>query len=261
MSTVLATWNVNGVRARLVRLLEWLDERKPDVVCLQELKVKEEDFPASELRAAGYEAAIVGQQSWNGVGILARERPEVLCRELPGVGAAGARFITARACGVEVSSVYVPNGKTAEHPDFLPKLAWLDALARHLESRADRAAPLFVSGDFNVCPADLDSYLGERGRGAIFHTDEERSRIARLPASGLVDLYRAKYPEEPGFSWWDYRAGAFHKRLGMRIDLLFATPVIAARVTDVRVDREFRKKSKLSGATPSDHAPVYAVLD
>jgi exodeoxyribonuclease-3 len=259
--TIVATWNVNGVRARLVRMLEWLAERKPDVVCLQELKVKEEDFPHEDFRAAGYHAAIVGQQSWNGVGVLARERPETLVRELPGAGAAGARFITVRACGMEVASVYVPNGKTAMHADFAPKLAWLERLAEHIEARADKDAPLVVAGDFNVCPTDLDSYLGAAGRGAIFHTDDERSRLARLPGAGLVDLYRAKYESEPGFSWWDYRAGAFHKRLGMRIDLILATPAIARRAKDVVVDREFRKKSKISKAVPSDHAPVFAVLD
>jgi len=257
---IVATWNVNGIRARLVRVLEWLEERKPDVVCLQELKTKDEDFPAAELRAAGYEAAIVGQQSWNGVGILAREKPEAIARELPGMGAMGARFLTARACGLEVTTVYIPNGKTVAHPDFGPKLDWLDALARHFEAREDKDTPRLVAGDFNVCRTDLDSYVGEKGRGTIFHTDEERSRLERLCASGLVDLWRDKYPTEPGFSWWDYRAGAFHKRLGMRLDLLLGSPPVAARLEAVQVDREFRKKSKTSGATPSDHAPVFAVL-
>jgi exodeoxyribonuclease III len=257
---LLATWNVNGVRARAPRLREWLDERQPDVVCLQELKTAEGEFPHEELRAAGYHAACVGQQGWNGVAILAREAPVVTARGLAGVADAGARFIAAKVGALDVVSVYVPNGKTLAHEDYQVKLAFLDELASHLEARAERDAPLLVAGDFNVCTAELDSYGGASFKGTIFHTDEERARIARLRAAGLVDLFRAKRPDEPGFSWWDYRAGAFHKKQGMRLDLLFATPSLAARVRDVYVDREYRKKSK-AGAVPSDHAPVVAVLD
>jgi exodeoxyribonuclease-3 len=257
---LIATWNVNGVRARQVRLLEWLNERKPDVVCLQELKVKEEDFPHDELKVAGYHATIVGQQSWNGVGVLAKEKPEAILRELPGAESAGARFLSVRTAGIEIASIYVPNGKVHTHPDFPLKLAWLDKLASYTEARADKEAPFVLTGDFNICPTDLDSYLGDKGRGTIFHTDEERSRYGRIIASGLIDLYRSKYPAEPGYSFWDYRAGAFHRKLGMRIDLLLTTGPIASRMTDVRVDREFRKKSKLSKALPSDHAPVILEL-
>lgn len=254
---LIATWNVNGIRARLVRVLEFLAERKPDVVALQELKVKEEEFPHEELKAAGYEAVIVGQQSWNGVGILAKTKPEELARELPGPNA-GARFIVARTNGIEIASVYVPNGKTVAHPEFPLKVAWLERLAKWVEAR-DPSVPFVLTGDFNCCPTDLDSYLGEKGRGSIHHTDEERSRIARIGAV-LVDLYRTKYPTEQGFSWWDYRAGSFHKRLGMRLDIFFASPPIASRLKDVTVDREYRKKSKISKAIPSDHAPVIADL-
>lgn len=257
---LIATWNVNGIRARLTRLLEWLTERKPDIVCLQELKVKDDEFPHDELRAAGYHVACVGQRSYNGVGIMAHEKPEVLERELPGALAAGARWIRARVCGIEVASAYVPNGKAATHPEFPLKLEWLELLARHLEARDDKDAPLVVAGDFNVCPTDLDSHLGEKGHGLIFHTDEERALFARIGKANLVDLFREKYPAEPGYSFWDYRAGAFHRKLGMRLDMIFATPVLARRLVDVMVDREFRKKSKISKAVPSDHAPVVAEL-
>jgi exodeoxyribonuclease III len=257
---LVATWNVNGIRARSQRLAEWLAERQPDVACLQELKIPTEDFPHLELRAAGYHAVLEGQQSWNGVAIIAKERPELVLRELPGAAEGGARFVVAKVGALEVASVYVPNGKTIAHPDYQMKLTWLDRLAAHVESRADRDAPLLVGGDFNVCCADLDSYGGARLAGTIFHTDAERALIERLRAAGLVDLFRVKYPEAPGFSWWDYRAGSFHKNEGMRIDLLFATPAIADRVEDVYVDRDYRKKGKTSGAVPSDHAPVVAVL-
>lgn len=258
---IVATWNVNGMRARMPRLKEWLAERQPDVVCLQELKLVDDEFPHQELATLGYRAVCQGQQSWNGVAVLAREQPEKRLTELPGAGEAGARFIAARVAGIEVVSVYVPNGKTIDHVDFGLKLTWLDRLAAYLETRADRDAPLLVAGDINVCPTDLDSFGGESFRGTIFHTEIERKLVARIRGAGLVDLFRTKYPDEPGFSFWDYRAGSFHKKEGMRIDMLFATPALADRVRDVVVDREYRKKSKASGAVPSDHAPVYATLD
>jgi exodeoxyribonuclease III len=260
---ILATWNVNGVRARAQRLVEWLAERKPDVVCLQELKVKTDELDREALKTAGYHVAAVGQASWNGVAVLSREPLETVSTELPGAAAdAGARFIVARlADGLEVASVYIPNGKTTSNPEFRSKLAWLERLAVYVETRPNKDAPFVLAGDFNVCKTDLDSYLGARAHGTIFHTDEERALATRLTAAGLVDLYREKYPAEPGYSWWDYRAGAFHRKLGMRLDLILASEVVARRTKDVSIDREFRKKSKLSGALPSDHAPVIAILD
>lgn len=257
---LIATWNVNGIRARSQRLAEFLAERQPDVCCLQELKITEDEFPHLELRASGYHAIINGQAGWNGVAVIAKEQPELVLRGLPGSEDAGARFVVAKVAGIEICSVYVPNGKSVGHPDFKVKLAWLDSLAKHIETRADKDAPLLLGGDFNVNWTDLDSYGGARFRGTSHHTDEERALLDRLRAAGLVDLYRAKYPEEPGYSWWDYRAGAFHKKMGMRIDLLLATPAVANRVTDVIIERDFRKKGKASGAVPSDHAPVVAVL-
>jgi exodeoxyribonuclease-3 len=251
---------VNGIRARSVRLTEWLSERKPDIACLQELKITEDEFPHLELRALGYHAIVSGQQGWNGVAILAKERPEIVLRDLPGASDLGARFLVARVGEMEVASIYVPNGKSVSDIDYGKKLGWLERLASHIESRSDRDAPLVLCGDFNVCTTDLDSYGGVHFRGKIHHTEQERALIGRLHAGGLVDLFRAKYPDDPGYSWWDYRAGQFHKRQGMRIDLLLATPAVANRVEDVYVDREFRKKGKLSGSIPSDHAPVVAVL-
>ncbi len=257
---IVATWNVNGIRARSQRLAEWLAERQPDVVCLQELKIPEEGFPHLELRASGYHAVLSGQQSWNGVAVLARERPELVLRELPGAAEHGARFVVAKVLGLEVASVYVPNGKTLAHPDYKVKLGWLDSLATHLERRADKDAPLLVGGDFNVCWTKMDSYGGVRFEHHIFHTAEERALLDRIRDAGLVDLYRAKYPETVGYSWWDYRAGSFHKNEGMRLDLLFASKPVAERLREVYVDRDYRKKGK-TGAVPSDHAPVIAVLD
>jgi exodeoxyribonuclease-3 len=257
---LLATWNVNGIRARSQRFFEWLSERKPDIACLQELKIVEDDFPHLELRAAGYQATLVGQQGWNGVAVIARERPELVARELPGAAEAGARFVVAKAMGVEIASIYVPNGKSVAHADYRLKLSWLDHLAQWAEARTDKTAPFAMCGDFNVCPTDLDSYGGVTFQGKIHHTKEERALVERLHAAGLVDTFRTRYPDEPGYSWWDYRAGHFHKKLGMRIDLVLASSSLASRVTEVYVDRDYRKKGKESGSIPSDHAPVVAML-
>jgi exodeoxyribonuclease-3 len=258
---LLATWNVNGIRARAQRLNEFLTERQPDIVCLQELKIVEDEFPHLDLRGSGYHAVLSGQQGWNGVAVIAKTQPEVVMRELPGAAEQGARFIVAKVAGMDVASLYVPNGKSVKHADYKVKLGWLERLATHIETRADKDAPLVLGGDFNVCWTDLDSYGGVRFRGHVHHTDEERALIDRLRDAGLVDLYRSRYPDDPGFSWWDYRAGCFHKKEGMRIDLLLATPVVAARVKDVKVDRDYRKKGKPSGSIPSDHAPVVAELE
>ncbi len=259
---LLATWNINGIRARALRLVEWLAERQPDVVCLQELKIVESEFPFADLEKAGYHAVIAGQPAWNGVAVLAKDKPALVASELPGAAAAGARFVVAKVHGIEVASVYIPNGKILAHADFKLKLAWLESLAQHVEERTKSGSdtPLLVGGDFNVCLTDLDSYGGARFEGHIFHTVEERALVGRLTEAGLVDLYRQHYPDAIGFSWWDYRAGSFHKKEGMRLDMLFASPSLAKRVKDVYVDRDYRKKGK-SGSIPSDHAPVIAVLD
>lgn len=255
-----ATWNINGYRARAVRISEWLAERKPDIVCMQEMKLKTDELDKTPFTDAGYNVAFVGQAAWNGVAVLSKKPIETLEEALPGAAAdAGARWLRVKTDEIQVASVYVPNGKSVANPEFKGKLAWLEKLATHVESR-DKSLPFVLAGDINICPTDLDSWMGERGRGTIFHTDEERGFYDRLVASGLVDAYRSKYPGEPGFSFWDYRAGAFHRKLGMRIDVVLATPGVAAKIEDVRVDRDFRKKSKTSGALPSDHAPVLTWL-
>lgn len=251
-----ATWNINGLRARQDFLLRWLEARRPDVVALQELKLEDGSFPRAELEAAGYRALCHGQKSWNGVAILSREPAEPLQVGLPGQEALGARLLAARVGGVTAVSVYVPNGKTVTHEDFPRKLAWLDCLAGWLEKH--RAEPLVVGGDFNVAPTGLDSWDEERLRGRIFHTEAERSRFARLLELGLVDLFRAQHPELRAFSWWDYRAGAFHRGHGLRIDFLLAGESLAKRLRAAEIDRDWRKKQ--GDLTPSDHAPVWADL-
>jgi exodeoxyribonuclease-3 len=253
-----ATWNVNGLRARLDFVRLWLRERKPDLVGLQELKLTDEQFPHDAFQAEGYRATTHGQKSWNGVAVLSREPVELVQRGLPGQEELGARLIGVRAGDLEFTTLYCPNGKHTGHDDFPRKLAWMDALAEHLEAQAGAGRRAVVCGDFNVCPAAIDSWNEELLQGSIFHTDEERARFARLLAAGWVDLFRAHHPDERAFSWWDYRGGAFHRRQGLRIDFLLASPAAAASATSVVIDREWRKKK--DELTPSDHAPVVAEL-
>lgn len=248
---LVATWNVNSVKARLPRLLEFLDVRGPDVVCLQELKVAADAFPMLDVRAAGYEAVVVGQRQWNGVAVLARGPLALRHTGLPGEEDFGARLVAAEVDGLAVASVYVPNGKDLGHDDFARKLRWLDHLGDFLAGNYDPASPLVVAGDFNVCPADVDTFDPVGLSGEIFHTVEERAALVRLRDWGLVDLFRRSHPEVPGFSWWDYRGGNFHRGLGLRIDLLLGTAPVAAALRGAAVERDFRK-----GPKPSDHAPV-----
>jgi exodeoxyribonuclease-3 len=253
-----ATWNVNSLRARLPFVIHWLRERRPDAVAIQELKTTDEEFPGAELAEAGYHAAVHGQKGWNGVAVLSRERAEAVTTGLPGEEEQGARFLTARVAGLLVASVYVPNGKTVEHEDFPRKLAWLDSLARHLREAHDPGGALLLGGDFNLCPGALDTWNEKEFAGRIFHTVEERARFQALLDWGLHDLYRELHPDARTYSWWDYRGGAFHRGLGLRIDFLLGTRELRSRVRTVEVDREYRKKKE--GVTASDHAPVIADL-
>lgn len=254
----LATWNINGLRARLDFLLLWLDERRPDVVGLQELKLEDESFPHEQLEAVGYRALTHGQKAWNGVAVLSREPVEVVQRGLPGQEDFGARLITARVSGISFTTVYCPNGKHVGHDDFPRKLDWFDALAAHFAAAHDSSEPLVLCGDFNICPAPIDSWNEEALAGKIFHTAEERKRFETLLSWGMSDLFRDLYPDRQAFSWWDYRGGAFHRSMGLRIDLLLGTAPIRERVSAVVIDREYRKKK--DGLTASDHAPVWVDL-
>lgn len=257
----LATWNVNGLKARLDFLKLWLEARGPDVVGLQELKLTDDTFPHAAFAELGYQAITHGQKSWNGVAVLSRLPIEPVQVGLPGQEAFGARLLTvavdAAGGAVEFTTVYCPNGKTVEHTDFPAKLEWFDALIAHLSSRPLTGAVL--CGDFNIAPAALDSWMGEGGDGRLFHTESERARFARLLELGLLDLYRHLHPADQAFSWWDYRGGAFHRRQGLRIDLLLGTADIADRLVGAGIDRDYRKKQ--DGLTASDHAPVVVEID
>ena len=255
----LATWNVNGLRARLEFVLHWLRERRPDVVGLQELKLSDEQFPHEAFESAGYHAVTHGQKAWNGVAIVAREKPVVTERGLPGQESMGARFLTARLGELSFTTIYCPNGKHVGHDDFPRKLSWLSTLATHFREQHVASGDLLLCGDFNLCPGPLDSWDEDRFAGTIFHTEDERARFRRLLDWGFRDAFRQIHPEERKFSWWDYRGGAFHRGLGLRIDFLLATDSVMQRVRAVEIDREYRKKK--DGLIASDHAPVMLDLD
>ena len=254
----LATWNVNGMRARLGFIRHWLEARQPDVVGIQELKLHDDGFPHAELEGLGYRCLVHGQKGWNGVAVITRLPCELVQCGLPGAEEQGARLLTARvdtpAGPLTFITIYCPNGKSVGHQDFPRKLAWFDALDAHLRAAHRPEEPLVLCGDFNLCPGALDSWNEEALAGRIFHTREERSRFERLLDWGLIDVYRALHPDRRMFSWWDYRAGAFHKNQGLRIDLLLATAPVASRAHGAEIDRDYRKKK--DGMVASDHAPV-----
>lgn len=248
----IVTWNINSVRARLERLVEFLATRAPDVVCLQELKCTDEQFPRAEVEAAGYRAEVFGQKTYNGVAILSRLPVTDVARNL-GDGDAQARVIAGTVGGVRVVNLYAPNGQALGTPAYEYKLEWYGKLARWL---ARQPRPLLVCGDFNVAPADLDTWDPLLWQGQTLASPREREVFfAAVAANALVDLFRARHPEGGRFTWWDYRAGAFHKNQGLRIDHFLVTSDLVARCTGVDVDRDARK-----GKQPSDHAPVWAEL-
>ena len=255
----IATWNVNSVKQRVPRLLPWLDERRPDVVCLQETKLADEAFAAllgAELAERGYEVAAHGEPTWNGVAILSRAGLEDVAVGVP--GAPGyphpeARAVSATCDGIRVVSVYVPNGRTPGSEHYEYKLAWLAAL-REMVAAAPEAT--IVCGDMNIAPADEDVFDPEAYIGQTHVTPPERAALAELQALGLRDVVRDRWPDERVFTYWDYRAGMFHQDLGMRIDLVLAGAPVAERVRAAWVDRQARK-----GRGPSDHAPVIVDLD
>ncbi len=255
----IATWNVNGLRARMELLLRWLRERRPDVVGLQELKMEEHKFPREALAAEGYRAAVLGQKAWNGVAVLSRHEIGAVQAGLPGQEERGSRLLTVRTAGLSFTTIYCPNGKHVGHEDFPRKLEWFDALGAHLRRSLVAGEPAVLCGDLNIAPTPLDTCDEAGLRGTIFHTDEERARFRGLLDEGWGDIFRWKHPDERAYSWWDYRAGAFPRNEGLRLDFLLGSEGLRERVRSVQIDRDYRKK--IEGLTPSDHAPVIADLD
>jgi exodeoxyribonuclease-3 len=248
----IATWNVNSIKAREERLMRWLDKQRPDVLCLQELKVEEKAFPFDALQAKGYFAAVHGQRAYNGVAILARSEPtEVRTGLDDGVEDPQARLIAATVSGVRVLSCYVPNGSEPSSDKFVYKLAWLERLSAYLERNCGGRDDLIVCGDFNIAPTEADVARPEEWGDSVLCRPEVRAAYQRLIAHGLVDCVRKLNPQPGLYSWWDYRMLGFPKNNGLRIDHILASAPIAERCTAAFVDREERK-----GKLPSDHAPV-----
>jgi exodeoxyribonuclease III len=254
-----ATWNVNSLKQRLPRLLPWLDQRRPDVVCLQETKLSDDAFAellGDELSGRGYEAAVHGETAWNGVAILSRAGLDDVVRGLegaPGFPNPEARAVAATCGGVRITSVYVPNGRTPDSDHYQYKLNWLRSLR---EAVAAGPEAQIVCGDMNIAPADEDVFDSEAYVGHTHVTAPERAALGEIEALGLHDVVRERWPGKRVFTYWDYRAGMFHQDLGMRIDLVLASGPVSERVKAAWVDRQARK-----GTGPSDHAPVIVDLD
>lgn len=259
----LATWNVNSLRARLDRLLAWLAHAEPDIACLQETKLADAAVPELAFRELGYEVAHHGSGQWNGVAILSRVGIADVVAGLPETEDwtdEGGRFLAATCGDVRVASVYVPNGRVVGSEFYEAKLAWLDHLYTWLRAANDPSVPLAVCGDFNVAPTDRDVWDPAAVHGATHVSEPERERVARLMEWGLTDVLGQFHPEPGYFTWWDYRAGNFHKNFGMRIDHVLASAPLAARAVAAERDRDARKPSAYPGI-PSDHAPVIVDFD
>ena len=272
----IATWNVNSLKARQEVVEKWLAKAEPDVLLIQETKLSDADAPVMPFRMLGYEMAHHGEGRWNGVAILSRvgiadvvtnfgDGP-VRDSSAGATVAAGeedfnpfleARMVSAVCGGVRVASLYVPNGREVDSPFFAGKLRWFERLGRWLAETQSADAPVVLGGDYNVAPADEDVWSPARTHGGTHVSEPERAALADLRAWGLADAYRSLHPEHGRYSWWDYRAGMFHRNEGMRIDLLYATASVMARLVWTEIDREARK----GPPTPSDHTPVVMDLD
>lgn len=249
----IATWNVNSIRARIDAVVDWVARVEPDVLCMQETKVVDDDFPTDELQRLGYAVAMAGQKTYNGVAIASRlAMRDVRVGLADGADDPEKRLIAATVGGVRVLSAYIPNGKAIDNPSFAAKLRFFDRLARTLEPLGSVA----LCGDFNVAPDPRDVFDPEQMRGQLhFHPDEHQA-LARLMAMGLVDAYRLHHSEGGRYSWWDYRGAGIQKNQGLRIDLVLLSRDLADKCTGAEIDLAERQKSK-----PSDHAPVFVDVD
>jgi len=257
----LATWNVNSLGARLPLVLEWMETNRPDILCMQETKLADEAFPAAAFAELGYDSAHHGDGRWNGVAIASRVG---LDRPVCGLGseedAHGCRMLAATCGGVRVHSVYVPNGRSLDSEHYRFKLDWLARLRAYLAQHADPAGEVAVCGDFNIAPDDADVWDPAAFTGATHVSAPERAALREILDWGLEDVFRRFHPDGGVFSWWDYRAGNFHKGMGMRIDLVLLSKALAARAVSAEIDRNARKKSP-KGNKPSDHTLVVVELE
>ena len=248
-----ATWNVNSLRVRLEQVLEWLAAERPDVLALQETKLKDEDFPAADFAALGYDAAYSGQPGYNGVALLARDPLRDVTTGIPGFADPERRVIAGRVGAIRVVNLYVPNGQNVDSDKYRYKLEWLQALRAALAADLKRYPESLVLGDFNVAPEDRDVHDPIAWAGQVLCSAPERAALAGILDLGFSDCFRAFAQPERSYSWWDYRAGGFRRNRGLRIDLILASNALSGRCTACRIDVGPRRAPR-----PSDHAPVVA---
>jgi exodeoxyribonuclease-3 len=247
----IATWNVNSLRVRLAQVLAWLEERGPDVLALQETKLADEQFTRGEVEAAGYQVVYSGQKTYNGVAILSRQPPREVATDIPGLDDPQRRILVATIAGIRVINLYVVNGSEVGSEKFAYKLHWLEKVTDYVHGQMAQYPDTVVLGDFNIAPEDRDVYDPELWHERILCSTPEREALRRLLDLGLVDTFRL-FEQEPGaFSWWDYRAAAFRRNAGLRIDLILASRDLARRCVVCEIDKEPRRLER-----PSDHTPV-----
>lgn len=252
----IAAWNVNSLKVRLPQLLDWLAATQPDVVCLQETKLEDHNFPRAEIEDAGYHAVFSGQKTYNGVALLSRVPASDVVYGNPRYADEQKRLVAATIAGVRVISAYVPNGQSVGSDKYAYKLAWLDALAGWLADELAAHAQLAIAGDFNIAPEDRDVHDPAAWAGLVLCSDPERAAFRRLLELGLHDSFRCLEQPEKTYSWWDYRMAAFRRNLGLRIDHVLLSDPLAAACTAAGVDRDMRARER-----PSDHAPVFAQFE
>jgi exodeoxyribonuclease-3 len=252
----IASWNVNSIRVRLPHVLEWLGTARPDILGLQELKMPSDAFPAQDFETSGYQSVAYGQKTYNGVALLSRDEPADVSCGLPNYRDEQRRVIAASYGDIRVVNLYVPNGQSVGSDKYEYKLAWLDALRDYLADELAKFPKTAVMGDFNIAPDDRDVHDPDEWRGKILCSDSERERLQALNGLGFADSFRLFDQPEATFSWWDYRAAAFRRKRGLRIDLILLSPALAAQCCGSHVDPEPRKLER-----PSDHAPVFAEFD
>jgi exodeoxyribonuclease-3 len=252
----IATWNVNSLRVRLAHVLDWLAREQPDVLALQETKLKDEDFPADEFTRLGYEVRFSGQATYNGVALISREAGDGIRTELEGFGDQQRRVLAATVAGVRIYNLYVPNGQSVDSDKYRYKLDWLAALRAQIERELATHDRCILLGDFNIAPEDRDVHDPEAWKGKVLCSEPERNALEALLGLGFRDVFRSFEQEENSFSWWDYRAAAFRRNRGLRIDLILASRDLAPLCTGCTIDVEPRRLER-----PSDHTPVVAEFD
>lgn len=249
----IVSWNVNSLRVRLPHVSAWAGEFAPDILCLQETKLTDEDFPHAEFHKAGYQCVCAGQKTYNGVATISRGILTEVQTGLPDREDAQKRLLAATCNDIRIINVYVPNGQTVGSDKYAYKLAWLQALVAYIEAQCKRYARLVVLGDFNIAPEDIDVHDPAAWAGSVMVSADERRAFRSLLDLGLVDLYRRLQPAEQEYTWWDYRAGAFRRNRGLRIDHILCTPALAAVATACQIDKAPRRLER-----PSDHVPIVA---